>query len=61
MGSVDVNWGDSTTHGTASKTSTGFAGHPGPHLCRPNGTYVVTVKVTDKDQTDFGTVTPSGR
>src|SRR5205814_4635233 len=46
--SVGVNWGDSTTHTTFSMTSTGPLGMQS-HTYADNGTYTVTVKVTDKD------------
>jgi PKD repeat protein len=44
--SVDVNWGDGSAHGTFS---TGFRGNLSPlsHAYADNGTYTVTVSVTD--------------
>ena len=44
--SVDVNWGDSTAHSSASVGSLGSLGSLG-HTYADNGTYTVTVKVTD--------------
>jgi hypothetical protein len=50
---VDVNWGDSTTHATFNVTSAGAASSLAitaqSHTYADNGTYTVTVKVTDKD------------
>jgi hypothetical protein len=43
-----VDWGDSSTHGTASKASTGTLGSMS-HTYADDGTYTVTVKVTDKN------------
>jgi PKD domain/Bacterial cadherin-like domain/Bacterial Ig domain len=45
---VDVDWGDSSTHGTDSKTATGSLGSMS-HTYANNGTYTVTVSVTDKN------------
>ncbi len=45
---VDVNWGDGSAHGTASKLTTGTLGSMN-HTYADNGTYTVTVMVTDKD------------
>src|SRR5205807_9877911 len=44
---VDVNWGDSSSD-SFTKTSTGSIGSHS-HTYDDNGTYTVTVKVTDKD------------
>jgi len=44
--SVDVNWGDSTAHTTFTKSSAGSLGSK-PHTYVDNGTYTVTVKVSD--------------
>jgi len=45
---VDVNWGDGSGHTTFNKTSTGSLGSQS-HTYDDNGSYTVTVKVTDKD------------
>ena len=44
--SVDVNWGDGSTHTTFTKSSTGSLGSR-PHTYADNGSYTVTVKVSD--------------
>src|SRR5207245_1239754 len=46
--SVDVNWGDGSSHTTFNKTSTGSLGSQS-HTYADNGSYTVTVTVTDKD------------
>src|SRR5207248_3077025 len=46
--SVDVGWGDGSPHTTFSKTATGSLGSQS-HTYADNGSYTVTVKVTDKD------------
>src|SRR5205085_2446592 len=46
--SVDVNWGDGSAHTTFSKTATGSLGSQS-HTYADNGTYTVTITVTDKD------------
>src|SRR5207253_9932688 len=46
--SVDVDWGDGSPHTTFSKTATGSLGSQS-HTYADNGSYTVTVKVTDKD------------
>ncbi len=53
--SVDVNWGDSSSHTTFSTTSTGALGSQA-HNYAEEGSYTVTVKVTDKDGA-FGSAT----
>src|SRR5207253_3080872 len=45
---VDVNWGDGTSHTTFSKTAQGVLGSQS-HTYADNGSYTVTVSVTDKD------------
>jgi len=45
---VDVNWGDASAHTTFSVTSKGALGSKS-HTYADNGSYSVTVKVTDKD------------
>jgi hypothetical protein len=45
---VDVDWGDSSTHGSASMTSTGSLGTMN-HTYADNGPYTVSVNVTDKN------------
>src|SRR5438105_5776357 len=45
---VDVNWGDSSSHTTFNQSSQGSLGSQS-HTYADNGTYTVTVKVTDKD------------
>jgi large repetitive protein len=45
---IDVDWGDGSTHDTATKTATGSLGSMS-HLYADNGTYTVTVTVKDKD------------
>ncbi len=44
--SVDVNWGDGSTHTTFTKSSTGSLGSR-PHTYADNGSYTVTVTVSD--------------
>ena len=46
--SVDVNWGDGSTHTTFSQGTQGSLGSQS-HTYADNGAYTVTVKVTDKD------------
>jgi PKD repeat protein len=46
--SVDVDWGDGSPHTTFSKTAAGSLGSQS-HTYADNGSYTVTVKVTDKD------------
>src|SRR6266567_957336 len=53
--SVDVNWGDATTHTTFTRTTTGALPDQS-HTYADNGTYTVTVKITDKDSAS-GTTT----
>src|SRR5205807_1826287 len=55
---VDIDWGDLSTHTTASKTTTGSLG-TAAHTYADNGVYTVTVKVTDKDG-GFGQATFKG-
>src|SRR5207245_1907263 len=45
---VDINWGDSTAHTTFNSSTQGSLGAQ-DHTYADNGTYTVTVKVTDKD------------
>src|SRR4029077_20850284 len=45
---VDVNWGDGLPHATFNATTTGSLGTRS-HTYGDNGSYTVTVKVTDKD------------
>src|SRR5207244_10549441 len=45
---VDVNWGDSLAHTTFNQGAQGSLGSQS-HTYADNGTYTVTVKVTDKD------------
>jgi len=45
---VDVDWGDGSTHTRASSSSQGSLGSQS-HTYADNGTYTVTVEVTDKD------------
>src|SRR5207248_285241 len=46
--SVDVNWGDGGPHSTFSSASQGSLGSQS-HTYADNGSYTVTVQVTDKD------------
>src|SRR5205085_8976356 len=46
--SVDVDWGDSSAHTTFTQNTRGSLGSQA-HTYADNGTYTVTVKVTDKD------------
>jgi PKD repeat protein len=46
--SVDVNWGDGSSHSTGSRPAQGGLG-TSSHAYDDNGTYHVTVTVTDKD------------
>src|SRR6185369_7203196 len=46
--SVDVNWGDSSSHTTFSATSQGALANKS-HTYADNGSYTVSVTVTDKD------------
>ena len=46
--SYDIDWGDGSAHSTGT-TSTQAGTIPGSHLYAANGTYTVTIKVTDKD------------
>ena len=45
---VDVNWGDGSSHTTFNAATTGSLGSRS-HTYDDNGSYTVTVKVTDKD------------
>src|SRR5207237_755134 len=45
---VDINWGDSSSHTTFNAGSQGALGNEN-HTYADNGTYTVTVQVTDKD------------
>src|SRR4029077_12802101 len=45
---VDINWGDSTSHTTFNLTSTGVITAQS-HTFSEEGSYTVTVKVTDKN------------
>src|SRR5207302_2432543 len=45
---VDVDWGDSSAHTTSSQSTQGSLA-TASHTYADNGTYTVTVKVTDKD------------
>ncbi len=45
---VDVNWGDSTSHTTFTTTSTGSLGSQA-HSYAEEGTYTVSIKVTDNN------------
>jgi hypothetical protein len=45
---LDVDWGDGSSHFTASKSSTGSLGSAS-HTYADNGAYTVTVTVKDKD------------
>jgi hypothetical protein len=46
--SVDINWGDGSAHSTFTKATTGSLGSQS-HAYADNGSYTVTVIVTDKD------------
>lgn len=46
--SIDVNWGDGSSHTTFTATSTGTIASK-THTYADNGNYTVTTKVTDKD------------
>src|SRR5205814_4471651 len=56
--SVDVDWGDGSSHTTFSKTATGPLGSQS-HTYADNGSYTVKVKVTDKDG-GYGSATFNG-
>ena len=45
---LDVDWGDGSAHGTGAPAQTGTLGSKS-HAFADDGTYTVTVKVTDKD------------